>query len=86
MENILGTGFYMNIAYNWLLTSTGEDVFRGKPTEDRVRKYFINNGEYRGSYLQCRFSLSAPNSYDVSVIDKEGSIIEKIILPLVNNK
>ena len=84
MENILETGFYTGNLVNCLLTSTGEMVFRGKPKEDQVRKFYINNGKYRGNYLECSFSLSSPNVYEVSVIGKGGLPIDKVILPLID--
>jgi len=71
IENILGTGFRLT-ALNSLVTSTGEMVFRVKPEEDQERKYYINNGKYRGSYLKCTFNTDFPHRYKVSVIGKDG--------------
>ena len=71
IENILGTGFRLT-AFNSLVTSTGEMVFRKKPVEDQEKTYFINNGEYRGSYLRCTFRSAFPHRYKVAVIGKDG--------------
>jgi|18_taG_2_1085343.scaffolds.fasta_scaffold117993_1 hypothetical protein len=73
IEDILGTGFRLT-ALNSLVTSTGEYVFRKKPVEDQERKYYINNGEYRGSYLKCTYRLASPFRYKVSVIGKDGLV------------
>ncbi len=71
LENILGTGFRLT-AFNSLVTSTGEMVFRKKPVEDSEKVYYINSGEYRGSYLRCTFRSAFPYRYKVSVIGKDG--------------
>jgi hypothetical protein len=82
MENILGTGFLLRESTNTLFTASADIVFWGNGNEDAERRYYINNGKYRGNYLVCTFKVAQPKQYKLEVVTGANLPVEEIILNL----